>query len=500
MSDVTKYSPLDSLALSRRSFLRGCASAGAAVGLVRMPYGHAAGVADRDMHSLTQIVQLLREQRMSSVAAVEQCLAQIDAINARINAVVALCRERALAEAADADASLARGASKGPLHGVPFTVCDAFDAAGVVSAAGTLGRKDFIPGEDASLVARARAAGAILIGKTITSELSFSGSGTRTGNLLHGVARNAYDPAREAGGPCGGAAAIVAAGGAYFDIGTAFDGSVVMPSSANGVVTLEATHGRLSRFGHVLGSGGAFDSLLTVGPIARQVADVALLLAVLAGPDNCDAALAPVPLGDPARVELKGLRVAFDLDGGHAAVAREMREAVRRCAGHFAALGCKVTADRPPRLQELAEVRARFTTADGSEHVRKRLAKAGTTQASPDLSIDGAIVPSAEFSRLCEVMDGIRSEQLAWFEKYDLLVCPAVPFAAAAVEPAPLRTQRLVFAPPAFPSGTVRCGAFKSAGATPLGVQLVGQPWREDVVLAGLAQLERREGGWQAPA
>ena len=150
-------------------------------------------------------------------------LDRIEEVNDRLNAVVRLCAERALDEAREADAALARGESKGPLHGVPMTLKDSLDTEGVVTTGGTLGRRTFVPERDSTVAARLRAAGAILLGKSNTPEITFSGE---TDNLVYGRTNNPYGLDRTPGGSSGGAGAIVAAGGSPFDIGSDTGGSI----------------------------------------------------------------------------------------------------------------------------------------------------------------------------------------------------------------------------------------------------------------------------------
>jgi amidase len=468
----------------------------------------AIGVAADDVLtvSATQAAKLLRDGKVTAVELVEKCYARIDAVNPMINAVVATCRERARAEAAEADAMLKQGKSKGPLHGVPFTVKDSFDTAGLVSTGGTLGRKEFVPGPDATIVARARAAGAILLGKTNTPEFTLGGGGKGTVNLVYGLTKNPYDVTYQPSGSSGGAGAIVAAAGSYFDVGSDYGGSIRGPAFANGIAGIKATLGRVPRTGHIVGYGGPFDSFQETGPLARRVEDLALLLPILAGPDDWDAAMAPVPLRDPKAVDLKSLRVAYYTTNGQVDPTAELQATVTQCVGYFKSLGCTVRQDRPPKMKELGDVRQAFNGADGREHIRRLLKKHGTTQASPGLRIDGDVVPSAEFTRLCEAMDAIRSEQLAWFEKYDLIVCPASERA-----PIPLDYERPADRPrnasytseyntTGWPAGVVRVGTSTEAPGLPLGIQLVAQPWRDDVVLAALAHVEKQAGGWKPPS
>lgn len=449
---------------------------------------------------------MIRDKQVTAVDVVNLCYARIDAVNPKINAVVAMCRERALAEAKEADAMLAAGKSKGPLHGVPFTVKDSFDTAGVISTGGTLGRKDFVPGKDATVVARVREAGAILLGKSNTPEFTLGGGPRGTYNLVYGQTFNPYNTAYSPAGSSGGAGAIVAAGGAFFDIGSDYGGSIRGPAYVNGIAGIKPTYGRLPRTGHIVGYGGPFDNFQETGPMARRVEDLILLMPIMNGPDNWDAAMAPVPLGDASKVDLKKLRVAYYTTDGQTEPTPEIQALVKQCAGYFRDLGCKVTQDMPPKMKELAEARQKFSGAPDGDHMRRLLKKHGTTQASPGLRVSGESLPSSEFTRWCEVMDGIKSEQLAWFEQYDLIVCPAnakppqkVP--SEFVRPPGERNGSYTsqYNTTGWPAGVVRAGTSTEELGLPLGIQLVGQPWRDDVVLAAMAYVERQSGGWQMP-
>ncbi|MDR3415106.1 MAG: amidase [Nevskia sp.] len=456
--------------------------------------------------SATKVAQLIRDRKITAVEAVNRCYARIDEVNAKINAVVAFCRERALAEAKAADEALAAGKLLGPLHGVPFTIKDSFDTEGVVSTGGTLGRKDYVPGKDATVVARVRKAGGILLGKTNTPEFTLGGGARGTYNLVYGQTYNPYKANYNPSGSSGGAGAIVAAGGSYFDIGSDYGGSIRGPAFNNGIAGIKPTLGRSPRTGHIVGYGGPFDSFQETGPLARRVEDLYLILSIINGPDNWDATMAPVPLRDPAQVDLKQLRVAYYLSNGVKDPTTDIRDLVKKSVGYFSGLGCKVSEDQPPKMKELADVRQQFEGADDRDHIRRMLKKHGTTQASPGLRVDGKPLASADFTRLCEEMDAIHSEQLAWFENYDLIVCPA---AAETAQPIPIEYVR----PPGaggggggytseynttgWPAGVVRVGA--SDQGLPIGVQVVGQPWRDDIVIAALAYIESKSGGWQKP-
>lgn len=458
--------------------------------------------------SVTEIAQMIRERQVTATQVVRACYDRIDVVNPKINAVVAQCRERAYAEAAEADTMTAAGKSKGPLHGVPFTMKDSFDTAGVVSTGGTLGRKNFVPGKDATVVARVREAGAILIGKTNTPEFTLGGGARETYNLIHGQTYNPYNHAYLSSGSSGGAGSIVGAAGAYFDIGSDYGGSIRGPAFANGIVGIKPTYGRVPRTGHIVDYGGPFDNFQEIGPLVRRVADVELILRIIMGPDWQDAAMAPVPLGDPAKVDLSKLRVAWYVDNGTIKASNEVQAIVKQSVDYFTKLGCKAKEDRPPRFKELVDTRTAMSNADGKEFMRRLLKKHGTLQASPALGLSSKEVPSAEFMRLVEHLDAIKSEQLAWFEQYDLILCPVTQRAVQKV-PAefllPPETgagyggMTSEYNTTGWPAGVVRVGTSKESPGLPLGIHVVAQPWRDDVLIAALAHIEKQTGGWMMP-
>lgn len=494
--------------ISRRRFVGAGAAATATFSIIKFSdKAYALSTTDDFItKSASEAAKLIADRSISAVDAVKACYARIDAVNLKLNAVVAFCRERALAEATEADAMLAAGKSKGPLHGVPFTVKDSFDTAGVVSTGGTLGRKNFVPGKDATVVARARAAGAILLGKTNTPEFTLGGGARGTYNLVYGQTYNPNNIAYSPAGSSGGAGAIVAAAGSFFDIGSDYGGSIRSPANVNGIAGIKPTLGRTPRTGHIVGYGGAFDTFQETGPLARRVEDLALLLPILIGPDNWDAAMAPVPLNEPAKVDLKSLRVAYYVSDGIAEPTAEIQAMVKQCVGYFSKLGCKVTEDKPPKMKELADARQKFSQADDGDHMRRLLKLHGTMQASPGLSITGNLLPSSEFTRYCEVMDGIKSEQLTWFEQYDLIICPVNAKAPQKVPPEFVRPPgdsgggyTSQYNTTGWPAGVVRAGTSKDETGLPLGIQAVAQPWRDDVVIAALAHIEKQTGGWKMP-
>jgi amidase len=185
--------------------------------------------------SATKLAELIRKKKISSEELVKAYVDRIEHVNYRLNAVVMECFDRAMKEAKAADQALRKGNTMGPLHGVPMTIKDSFETEGVISTGGTLGHMNYVPKKDATVVARLRANGAILLGKTNTPEFTLAGGGLKgvstTGNIIYGLSKNPYDLSRGTSGSSGGAGSIIAAGGAAFDVGTDWGGSVRLPAS-----------------------------------------------------------------------------------------------------------------------------------------------------------------------------------------------------------------------------------------------------------------------------
>jgi len=254
---------------------------------------------------MKDLANAIRAKQVSSEEVVNACLKRIRSVNPKLNAVVQEVGDSAREQAREADAAVARGDLKGPLHGVPMTIKDTLDTAGVVSTAGTQGRATFVPAEDATAVARMRSAGAILLGKTNVPELALA---PETDNVVYGCTNNPYDLSRSPGGSSGGEASIIAAGGSPLGLGSDCGGSIRAPAHFCGLAGIKPTTGRVSRTGHFPPVDGLMNRLWQVGPIARFVEDLTLALPVIAGVDWRDPILVPMTLGDPELVDLKSLR------------------------------------------------------------------------------------------------------------------------------------------------------------------------------------------------
>ena len=456
--------------------------------------------------SAKSMAQAVRDKEVSAVELVEAHLGRIEEVNSALNAVVQLAAERARAEAVEADAALARGESKGALHGVPFTLKDSIDTEGIITTGGTLGRKDFVPDADATVTARLRAAGGILLGKTNTPELTYAGE---TDNLVYGRTNNPFDLSRAPGGSSGGAGAIVCCGGAAFDIGSDTGGSVRGPAHYCGITGIKPNSGRVPRTGHIVPhSFGAVDSLTQNGPMARYVEDLALILPIISGPDWNDPAIVPVPLGDPADVDIGGLRVCFYTDNGLRTPTAEIVAAVRAAAAALSDTGATVEEDLPSAIPDNPEISNMLSRGNGQAGARRLLAKYGTTETHEWMTrlLEKAsenVVPVGEYTAVLEQVDAYRSAMLGFMERYDVIVCPVAAFAALPHGESMTDENRTGIGYTAtynitgWPSTVVRGGT--SPDGLPIGVQVVARPWREDVSLAVAQYLEGALGGWQRP-
>jgi amidase len=381
--------------------------------------------------SAATLARAIRDKQVSAREVVEAHLYRIEAVNPTLHAVVQLAAERALDEARAADRALAQGDPIGPLHGVPMTIKDSLDTVGVITTGGTKGRASYVPQEDATVVARLRAAGAILLGKTNTPELTLAGE---TNNLLYGQTNNPYDLARTPGGSSGGAGAIIAAGGSPLDVGSDTGGSIRMPAHFCGITGIKPTSGRVPRTGHVVPFGlGAVDALTQNGPMARFVEDLALTLPIIAGVDWYDPAIVPMPLGDPRAVELRQLRVAMHTDNGIKTPTPEIIAAVQTAAAALVDAGLTVVEDRPAALPRAADLANDLSSADGRAWTRRLLARAGTTELHPWLQRrieEAQAFDVADFTALLEHVDIFRSEMLTFLRQYDVILCPVCAFPA----------------------------------------------------------------------
>src|SRR2546429_9756838 len=298
--------------------------------------------------SAREIAAQIRCKEVSPVEVTRAHLERIERLNPELNAFVDCQPEAVLAQARAAEKAILRGDELGPLHGVPLSIKSAIDVAGHRCEAGTRLRAGHIAAQDAPLVARLRAAGAVILGVTNTPELLMA---WETDNLLYGRTNNPWDLSRTPGGSSGGEAAAIASGCSAGGVGSDGGGSIRVPAHFSGICGLKPTPGRIPATGHYPKSVGPFALLGVVGPMARTVGDLKVLFEVMQGPDYGDPSSAPVPVRWPGEGELKKIRVGYFEDDGRTPVTAETRAAVESAAQALRRAGFKVERFRPDGLE-----------------------------------------------------------------------------------------------------------------------------------------------------
>jgi amidase len=497
--------------MGRRDFLGTVALAGAVAAAGRSSLIGSAEAATEAGNDITQksaseLARAIRSKQLSSKAVVEAHLARIAEVNPKLNAIVQLTADSARKEADEADAALARGEIKGPLHGVPMTIKDTLETTGVICTGGTKGRANYVPKADATAVARLRAAGAIFLGKTNVPELA---GAVETDNLVYGRTNNPYDLTRTPGGSSGGEAAIISSCGSPLGLGTDAGGSIRIPAHFCGLAAIKPTSGRVPRTGQFPQPMGARAPVFHVSLIARPVEDLALALPIISGPDFRDHSIVGMPLLDPKAVTLGGLKLAFFEDDGLASPTREIAAAVRDSARAFADAGVKVEEKRTPDAEKAATVYHDMSRGDGGAGTRAFLKSIGSDPISPlfekalTYSVAPAMANTTDALAAFVRWDLFRNSMLRFMENYDAVLSAVAPFPALLHGTSFDEQNRKGFGYSqmynltGWPTATVRVGA--SPEGLPLGVQVAARPWREDVALALVAHLEKTFGGWKMP-
>lgn len=296
------------------------------------------------------LARALRRGEVTSLQVTRACLDRINALNPRLQAFVTITEELALAGAAEADAERAAGRSRGLLHGVPYTLKDIVQTAGIRTTVGSWTLRDWVPDNDATVVTRLRAAGAVLLGKVNTHEFAFGG----TTQTVHGSTRNPWNLARIPGGSSGGSGAALAAGLGAFSIGSDTAGSIRLPSAFCGVAGLKPTYGLVSAAG-VVAQSYTSDH---VGPMARSAGDIAAVMAVIAGPDSTDPTCLSGPAPEfraPGAAALVGLRIGVPEELMRYAIAPGIAQRFAVAQGVLRSLGAEI---RPVSIPLLAEAAA----------------------------------------------------------------------------------------------------------------------------------------------
>ncbi len=463
--------------------------------------------------SAREIAAQIRRKEVSPVEVARAHLDRIERLNPKLNAFVDCRPEAVLAQAREAEKAILRRDKDelGPLHGVPISIKSSIDFAGHRCEAGTRLRAGYIATEDAPLVARLRAAGAVILGVTNTPELLMA---WETDNLLYGRTNNPWDLTRTSGGSSGGEAAAIAAGLSAGGVGSDGGGSIRVPAHFCGICGLKPTPGRIPSTGHYPKAGGPFALIGVVGPMARTVEDVQTMFEAMAGSDDGDPCAAPAPMREIQETAMRAITIGFFEDDGRTPVTPETRLAVSCAASLLSSCGVRVEPFRPEGLEEARQRWWEFFGVAGGMILGPML-RGHESELSPILREFQAWTNAAPAhtgeSLLAAWLgrDAVREKILLQMRKYPVLICPvaAIPAFRHGEREWQVKGKTVKYLGAwsycewfnllGFPAAVVPMG--HSDGGLPIGVQIVGRPWEEEVVLAVAAMLEKERASWQAP-
>ena len=498
---------------SRRDFLRSLAFSPVLAnpalitfgsnGLFPQPVKSLRFVEDHLRPTIQQLSRQIRERAVSPVELTRDCLARIESLNPKLNAFITVLADSALDQARRAEQEIQRGNYHGPLHGIPIGLKDILDTAGIRTTAASAQYKDRIPSEDAEVVRRLRAAGAIILGKQNLHEFAYGGSSMIS---FFGEVHNPWDVSRLTGGSSGGSAASVASGLGFAAVGTDTAGSIRLPAAYCGVVGLKPTYGRVSARG-VVPLSWSYDH---VGPIANSVYDAALMLQVLAGYDTGDPASIDVPVPDftsrldqlPPKLRV-GVPRPFFFDD----LNPEISTAIEKVIQVFRELHAEI---RDDVKLEISSDRT-LASAEAYAFHQPLLARSPELYQPATLTRikSGASISAADALRASRDLQASRHAIRRIFDDVDVLLTPTVPIPPPSIKelsdhPDQLRPQELImlrntrpFNVWGTPTISLPCGFTKDG--LPIGLQLAAAPWREDLLLQ-VANAYEGATEWRAKA
>lgn len=516
---------------SRRDFLRSAGAAAAIAGIGALPkVGFATSKSNPPLTHLSAktLAKLIADREVSAVEVVEAHLKRIKEVNPKLNAIVQMDAERIRAEARQADKDLRQGVNRGPLQGVPFTMKDQMLTKGIITTNGCPELRSYVPTEDATVVKRLKDAGGILLGKTNVPEMCYHGG---SDNLVYGRTNNPYDGRRTPGGSSGGEAAIIAACGSPFGLGSDIGNSIRAPAHFCGIAGIKPTCRLVPETGLLNAFPSTFYDWNCIGPMARHVEDLEFVLQIISGPDGVDPYVVPVEMGRSYDLRMGGLRVALCTDDGATKPTKETMEAVQRAAKALRESGANVVEARPPRIDQAQDIwiynilplwlssiryypKEYAKLADSKVAEKRHFSTEGLLQ-----GLEAAVKESDfGFDRQLELLGTLqqyREEMMRFIGNYDAILSP-VTNQPAWPHPDPTKPQNdsgkedwasikartggfcVAYNLTGWPAAVVRAGT--SPEGLPIGVQIAAKPWKDNVALAVAGVIENKLGGWKPPS
>ena len=441
--------------------------------------------------TISEIAPMIQAREVSPVELTEAALAEAERRQPTLNSFITIMREPAMEQAEQAEEELSRGEYRGPLHGIPIGIKDNIATGGIKTTLGTKVLKDHVPNEDAEVVRRCKAAGAIILGKENLEEFA---AGATSNNPHYGAVHNPWGLDHIPGGSSGGGGANVAAGVTFASLGTDLGGSVRLPGAFCGVVGLKQTFGRVSQRGLLVTSFNGDH----IGPMTRSVSDSALVLQAIAGYDPLDPSTVPVPVDDYALVMERGIQgLTMGIPANHYfdLLDPEVEAAVRRAIAALEELGI---ASREVSLPSMEYVGAlRFAAMADSVVTHEPYIASNREDYGPDTlyrTLAGQFVLGRDYSKAMKVQRIIKEEHARVLQGVDFLVTPTTPMPAPRIDAESITVDgkaQKVRGPGSghisrntspenatgFPAITVPCG-FSESGL-PIGLQFIGRPWEE---------------------
>ena len=441
--------------------------------------------------TISEIAPLIQAREVSPVDLTEAALAEAELRQPTLNSFITIMREQAMEQAEQAEAELARGEYRGPLHGIPIGIKDNIATGGIKTTLGTKVLKDHVPDEDAEVVRRSKAAGAIILGKENLEEFA---AGATSNNPHYGAVHNPWGLDHIPGGSSGGGGANVAAGVTFASLGTDLGGSVRLPGAFCGVVGLKQTFGRVSQRGLLVTSFNGDH----IGPMTRSVRDSALVLQAIAGYDPLDPSTVPVPVDDYALVMERGIQgLTMGIPSNHYfdLLDPEVEAAVRRAIAALEELGVVSREVSLPSMEYVGAIR--FAAMADSVVTHEPYIASNREDYGPDTlyrTLAGQFVLGRDYSKAMKVQRIIKEERAQVLQDVDFLVTPTTPMPAPRIDAETITVDgkaQKVRGPGSghvsrntspenatgFPAITVPCG-FSELGL-PIGLQFIGRPWEE---------------------